>query len=296
MTDQTPPKPIKILITAFEPWDQQARNLSQQVLEVVQAKLTKAGKLPSHVTLCFKVLPVTQGSAEDTKKILDEYAPDFVFALGQGHRSEQPIAHDVLGAFNDYQEGGIKTAPHQPLLAHGQLVNYGINSLDVFDRLQKETASIGILNRAGEGGTFSCNAWYYFSSLGMEQRGLPNRTMFWHLHVPVNATAENTQHYIETYANMVMASVPTLAEYIALPADSPFPKHLVEVTDATFEAQIFSAYGDGSRFINEYRERKEQVKSKEQVMKSTAPQDDQCASPPITPSPPPRSKAPSNNR
>ena len=94
---------MKILVTAFEPFNGRAINPSQLILEKLEA--------PERVTLIKELLPVEfKATTRILKNLLKEHKPDIVLSLGQaGNRPEISIERVAINLANCRSSNGKKT-------------------------------------------------------------------------------------------------------------------------------------------------------------------------------------------
>ena len=94
---------MKILVTAFEPFNGRDINPSQLILEKIET--------PEGVTLIKELLPVEfKATTRILKNLLKEYQPDIVLSLGQaGNRPEISIERVAINLANCRSSNGKKT-------------------------------------------------------------------------------------------------------------------------------------------------------------------------------------------
>lgn len=94
---------MKILVTAFEPFNGRDINPSQLILEQLE--------IPEEVTLIKELLPVEfKGTTEILKNLLKEHQPDIVLSLGQaGNRPEISVERVATNLDNCRSSNGQKT-------------------------------------------------------------------------------------------------------------------------------------------------------------------------------------------
>jgi len=93
---------VKILVTAFEPFNGRDINPSQLILEQLEA--------PESVILIKELLPVEfQATTKILKSLLKEYQPDIVLSLGQaGNRPEISVERVAININNCRSSSGQK--------------------------------------------------------------------------------------------------------------------------------------------------------------------------------------------
>ena len=93
---------MKILVTAFEPFNGRDINPSQLILEQLEA--------PESVILIKELLPVEfQATTKILKSLLKEYQPDIVLSLGQaGNRPEISVERVAININNCRSSSGQK--------------------------------------------------------------------------------------------------------------------------------------------------------------------------------------------
>ncbi len=94
---------MKILVTAFEPFNGRDINPSQLILEKIET--------PEGVTLIKELLPVEfKATTRILKNLLKEHQPDIVLSLGQaGNRPEISIERVAINLANCRSSNGKKT-------------------------------------------------------------------------------------------------------------------------------------------------------------------------------------------
>ncbi len=94
---------MKILVTAFEPFNGRDINPSQLILEKIET--------PEGVTLIKELLPVDfKATTRILKNLLKEHQPDIVLSLGQaGNRPEISIERVAINLANCRSSNGKKT-------------------------------------------------------------------------------------------------------------------------------------------------------------------------------------------
>ena len=96
---------MKILVTAFEPFNGREVNPSQLILEQLEA--------PDGVTLIKELLPVEfKRTTTILRELLKEHQPDVVLSLGQaGNRPEISVERVAINLNNCCSSNGKKIAP-----------------------------------------------------------------------------------------------------------------------------------------------------------------------------------------
>ena len=94
---------MKILVTAFEPFNGRDINPSQLILEKIEA--------PEGVTLIKELLPVEfKATTKILKELLKQHQPDVVISLGQaGNRPEISVERVAINLDNCRSSNGEKT-------------------------------------------------------------------------------------------------------------------------------------------------------------------------------------------
>lgn len=152
---------MKILVTAFEPFNGRDINPSQLILEQLEA--------PEGVTLMKELLPVEfKATTEILKKRLKEHRPDVVISLGQaGNRPEISVERVAINLDNCRSSNGQKviadnagdTPVDEPIVADGPQAYFSnLPVWEIVEAIQK----VGV-DAAGSytAGTYVCNHVMY---------------------------------------------------------------------------------------------------------------------------------------
>lgn len=152
---------MKILVTAFEPFNGRDINPSQLILEQLEAS--------EGVTLMKELLPVEfKATTEILKKRLKEHRPDVVISLGQaGNRPEISVERVAINLDNCRSSNGQKviadnagdTPVDEPIVADGPQAYFSnLPVWEIVEAIQK----VGV-DAAGSytAGTYVCNHVMY---------------------------------------------------------------------------------------------------------------------------------------
>ena len=152
---------MKILVTAFEPFNGRDINPSQLILEKLEA--------PEGVTLIKELLPVEfKATTEILKNLLKEHQPDIVLSLGQaGNRPEISVERVAINLDNCRSSNGQKTIadnagdmPVDELIVAGAPAAY-FSKLPVWDMV-KAMQDAGVDAAVSyTAGTYVCNHVMY---------------------------------------------------------------------------------------------------------------------------------------
>ncbi len=168
---------MKILVTAFEPFDNNDINYSYEVLN----------KLKDHKKVLKVVLPVEYyNSFNVLKEIIDNNKPDIIILLGEA-RSYKSVGFEVIGINESSNHKDNKGF----FPTNNKLVENGIDGLfstldyDVF-KTAFEELNIDYF-RSYSAGVYVCNALLYQSLLYIKENNLNIKCGFIHI------TKEETQ-------------------------------------------------------------------------------------------------------
>ena len=152
---------MKILVTAFEPFNGRDINPSQLILEQLEA--------PEGVTLIKELLPVEfKATTEILKKRLKEHRPDVVISLGQaGNRPEISVERVAINLDNCRSSNGQKviadnagdTPVDEPIVADGPQAYFSnLPVWEIVEAIQKVGVDAALSYTAG---TYVCNHVMY---------------------------------------------------------------------------------------------------------------------------------------
>ena len=152
---------MKILVTAFEPFNGRDINPSQLILEQLEA--------PEGVTLIKELLPVEfKATTEILKKRLKEHRPDVVISLGQaGNRPEISVERVAINLDNCRSSNGQKviadnagdTPVDEPIVADGPQAYFSnLPVWEMVEAIQKVGVDVALSYTAG---TYVCNHVMY---------------------------------------------------------------------------------------------------------------------------------------
>ncbi len=152
---------MKILVTAFEPFNGRDINPSQLILEQLEA--------PEGVTLIKKLLPVEfKATTKILKNLLKKHQPDIVLSLGQaGNRPEISVERVAINLDNCRSSNGQKItadnagdAPVDEPIVAGAPEAY-VSNLPVWDMVETmQNAGVGAAV-SYTAGTYVCNHVMY---------------------------------------------------------------------------------------------------------------------------------------
>lgn len=152
---------MRILVTAFEPFNGRDINPSQLILEQLEA--------PEGVTLIKELLPVEfKATTEILKKRLKEHRPDVVISLGQaGNRPEISVERVAINLDNCRSSNGQKviadnagdTPVDEPIVADGPQAYFSnLPVWEMVEAIQKAGVDAALSYTAG---TYVCNHVMY---------------------------------------------------------------------------------------------------------------------------------------
>lgn len=152
---------MKILVTAFEPFNGRDVNPSQLILEQLEA--------PEGVTLMKELLPVEfKASTEILKMRLKEHRTDVVISLGQaGNRPEISVERVAVNLDNCRSSNGQKiiadnagdTPVDEPIVADGPQAYFSnLPVWEMVEAIQKAGVDVAVSYTAG---TYVCNHVMY---------------------------------------------------------------------------------------------------------------------------------------
>ena len=152
---------MKILVTAFEPFNGRDINPSQLILEQLEA--------PEGVTLIKELLPVEfKASTEILKMRLKEHRTDVVISLGQaGNRPEISVERVAVNLDNCRSSNGQKiiadnagdTPVDEPIVADGPQAYFSnLPVWEMVEAIQKAGVDVAVSYTAG---TYVCNHVMY---------------------------------------------------------------------------------------------------------------------------------------
>ena len=152
---------MKILVTAFEPFNGRDINPSQLILEQLEA--------PEGVTLMKELLPVEfKASTEILKMRLKEHRTDVVISLGQaGNRPEISVERVAVNLDNCRSSNGQKiiadnagdTPVDEPIVADGPQAYFSnLPVWEMVEAIQKAGVDVAVSYTAG---TYVCNHVMY---------------------------------------------------------------------------------------------------------------------------------------
>ena len=152
---------MKILVTAFEPFNGRDINPSQLILEQLEA--------PEGVTLMKEILPVEfKATTEILKKRLKEHRPDVVISLGQaGNRPEISVERVAINLDNCRSSNGQKviadnagdTPVDEPIVADGPQAYFSnLPVWEMVEVMQEAGVDAAVSYTAG---TYVCNHVMY---------------------------------------------------------------------------------------------------------------------------------------
>ena len=152
---------MKILVTAFEPFNGRDVNPSQLILEQLEA--------PEGVTLMKELLPLEfKASTEILKMRLKEHRTDVVISLGQaGNRPEISVERVAVNLDNCRSSNGQKiiadnagdTPVDEPIVADGPQAYFSnLPVWEMVEAIQKAGVDVAVSYTAG---TYVCNHVMY---------------------------------------------------------------------------------------------------------------------------------------
>ena len=173
---------MKILVTAFEPFNGGAINPSEQILKELQA--------PAGVELIKEVLSVTfEGSRARLRALFKEYKPDVVVSLGQaGNRPEISVERVAINLNNVRSSNGKNELPDNAgatpvdkVIEEDGAPAY-FTTLPVWEMIEA-IQSVGVAGAASyTAGTYVCNHVMY-TNLYEAEKHYPNMKAGF-IHVP----------------------------------------------------------------------------------------------------------------
>lgn len=204
---------MKLLLTAFEPFNGRDINPSQMILESIKA--------PENIELIKRVLPV---EFDTTTRILEELVekerPDIILSLGQaGNVPNIAVERVAVNMDNCRSSDGTKELPDssgavyvdRPIIEGAS--NAYFATLPIWE-LVKEVNDEGVLCRVSySAGTYVCNhVMYVCCHLSTKYKNM--RTGFVHVPFLPEQMTESTQGYSMEFDDM-LKGVQTIINYLA---------------------------------------------------------------------------------
>ena len=192
---------MKILVTAFEPFNGRDINPSQLILEKIES--------PEGVTLIKELLPVEfKKTTKIVKALLEKYQPDVVISLGQaGSRPEISVERVAINLDNCRSSNGQKitadnvgdTPVDMPIVTDAPQAYF--SNLPVWDMV-KAIQEAGIEAAVSyTAGTYVCNHVMYSVLHEVETNYPKMRAGF--IHVPFLPEQNPTTGYTMKLADMI---------------------------------------------------------------------------------------------
>lgn len=152
---------MKILVTAFEPFNGREINPSQLILEQLEA--------PEGVTLIKELLPVEfKATTKILRSLLEEHEPDIVLSLGQaGNRPEISVERVAINLNNVCSANGKKDLPDnagdmpvdKPIVGDGPAAYFSTLPVwEIVNVMQEADVKAAVSYTAG---TYVCNHVMY---------------------------------------------------------------------------------------------------------------------------------------
>ena len=192
---------MRILVTAFEPFNGRDINPSQRILEKIEA--------PEGVTLIKELLPVEfKATTKILKELLKQHQPDVVISLGQaGNRPEISVERVAINLDNCRSSNGQKTIADnagnilvdEPIVADGPQAYF--SNLPVWEMvaaMQEVGVEAAVSYTAG---TYVCNHVMY-TVLHEVATNYPDMTAGF-IHVPLLPEQKPATGYVMELDSMV---------------------------------------------------------------------------------------------
>lgn len=179
---------MKVLLTAFEPFDGRAKNASAEALT---ALIREREALPGLV-LEARLLPVqTERAAEELCRVLEAVRPTALVSLGEARRDAICLEQQAINQrhFTRPDNAG-NLIEDQPVNPDGPPVYPATLPLE---RMLSAIQAVGVPVRlSDDAGRYLCNEVFYTARHYAEQHGAPEQVGFIHVpHLPSAATDED---------------------------------------------------------------------------------------------------------
>lgn len=223
-------KPLQVLVTGFEPFGQSTTNSSQMVVEQLQLL-----ESPSSIEMQFKILPVTESGAKDTRLRMEKGENfDIVFHLGLCESCEEirieTRATDSLQMRIPDNEGRQILSS----IIDGKGSIYSDLPLHkVFERDEHLIESI-------DAGSFVCNETFRQTLLGFDDQQKRKHCVFIHLPsehmLPIEELTSRTFEVIKTLTEAInVKTIPVAALAVVSSSGECFAAYRVESTISGWE-------------------------------------------------------------
>lgn len=204
---------MKILLTAFEPFNGRDINPSQMILERIKA--------PENIDLIKRVLPVEfDATTRLLEELVEKERPDIILSLGQaGNAPNIAVERVAVNMDNCRSSNGSKELPDssgavyvdRPIIENAPDAYFA--TLPIWE-LVKAVNDEGVLCSASySAGTYVCNhVMYVCCHLATKYRNM--RTGFVHVPFLPEQMTENTQGYSMEFDDMLKGAQ-TIINYLA---------------------------------------------------------------------------------
>lgn len=185
---------MKILITAFEPFDNNDINFSYEVLQ----------KLRVHNDLIKATIPVEYlGSFKTIKKLIEVHQPDIIVCLGEA-RSYPSVAFEVIGIneYSNYPDNVNFSPPSRFIVPNGPDGIFSTLDYDLF--AASFTATETKFHRSFSAGTYVCNTLLYTTLHYLQTEKLAIPCGFIHIPNLANQEIESIVKGLDKYIESLL--------------------------------------------------------------------------------------------
>lgn len=181
---------MKILLTAFEPFNSKETNTSKDILDKITIE-----------EIIKVVLPVSyQRSISELKKAIDDNKPDIVISLGEANRSKnieiEKYSVNIIHSYSPDNDGVIKL--NEPIIPdYFEIMSTNTDVYDLTLRLRVDNLPVVMSSSAG---SYVCNL-IMFMGIYFQRIGLLKKTLF--IHVPHLEGISNLGDYVKTIEKII---------------------------------------------------------------------------------------------
>ncbi len=186
---------MKILITAFLPFDRNNENFSQVVLNRL--------KVQNNVFTAFLPVEYTK-SAQIMQEEIIKYNPDIIIMLGEA-RTYKSLGFEVIG-INEYSERADNAnyiPPSRYIVKTGKDGIFSSLDYDLFVKSMNETKTK--FHRSFSAGTYVCNTLLYITLIFIEDNALNIKAGFIHIPDLANQNIDEIVSGLENYITKLLA-------------------------------------------------------------------------------------------